>query len=163
MTQKEILFEKEININATIKNIEKSGFGKKHIPYESLKPQLFDNVKSAKEIKKELRQELKISGDIYVFYFLAAIWLIPGVAIGFLIGCPHLGLALVTVLYLLALFIILFLFFVYVFKKRNKRIFFFTPNTVIFTGDFTKEYINNFKKLMVWKKPKVKKGKKKKG
>lgn len=155
MVQREMLFEKEININATIKNIEKSGFGKKHDPYGDIKIQLFDKGKSIKEIKSKIRQEMKASGDMYTLAFFAAIFVIPGIAIGLLMNYRYLN--IVAVLFLMMLHITLVLSLKHVLSKRAKWIFFPNPNTVVFAGDFVEEYINNFKKLIVWKKAKMKK------
>jgi len=60
MKTKEILFEKEVDIDVTIENIEKSGFGKKYALIRDFPPQLFDKEKSIKEIKSRLKQAYKV-------------------------------------------------------------------------------------------------------
>ena len=150
MIQREMLFEKEININATIKNIEKSGYGKKHDPYGHIKIQLFDKGKNIKEIKSKIRQEMKASGDMYIVFSFMVVYVILGIAIGLLMNYRYFN--IVAVLFLIMLHITLVFSLIHVLGKRNKWIFFPNPNTVVFAGDFAEEYVNNFRNFIVWKK-----------
>ncbi len=156
MTQKEILFEREININATIKNIEKSGFGKKYVLIRDFPPQLFDKEKSIKEIKSKIKQAYKVPRIRLLILTYIGWGLILGTGLGISMGVLIHGdvpfLSFLTMIFLLIVAIIFHYSIRDMARKWQKWIFFPDPNTVVFAGDFAEEYINNFKKLIVWKK-----------
>lgn len=153
-TEREISFEKEIDIKATEKKLTEFGFAEVWEPYRH-PIFIFDKQKTIKEIRKVIIEDQQHP----IIFRTRTYFILFGMFIGALMGVSLYILSRYTPILLLLYFIIVFIILLYIIlelRELRKYIYFPTPNRVVFWGRFTEDEINYFTKSIIWKKSLVK-------
>jgi len=153
-TEREISFEKEIDIKATEKKLTEFSFANVWEPYRH-SILIFDKQKTKEEIRSITKAEFKNP----IVFRAQLLFILYGMMFGIAIGVLLLVFSPMNPIVFLFYFFIVFIIYLYFFfeiKEVQKYIFFPTPNRVVFWGRFTEDEINYFTKSIIWKKSLVK-------